>query len=348
MTKRSAPSPVSDPATKKQKTTENDMTGIDATVATPIVSFSRVAPRAAVEPERIHIDEPMEPFEVQVPIAAPVEPAIGTNISNAAKSKVTKAGKDDDQKEKKLATVHTLFNAWKPTITKPESDTFWGIKPKTGDARPHADQPAARSSDARVNPPLWENRGFRFKRGSRHVKYFGPLKPEGADSGSDLDQENLLVVKLMDMRKTSINDMTPRRTPTFYAFEHGKPQDWDSMLAIKVLNDRRGQAIDRITVDAPWSKTEREYLARLLAEAQDASIWELAERHNDRFMGEDHTAGTAFSYAETSTGRTVESVRHEYRTYKSVYDKGGAPQSVRWRVDKSIAGKALAEKQRME
>jgi hypothetical protein len=348
MTKRSAPSPISGPAAKKQMTSDSDIAGIDTAVDNLSISFSRTAPSAATESEPIHLTEPTEPVQVQGAMNSnSTKHAI---ITKDARSnvKVAKVGKGNDQKEKKPATVHTLFSAWKPTITKPESNPFWGIKPRTGDVRPHADQPAARSSDASVNPPLWEDRGFRIKRGSRHVKYFGPLKPEGADSGPDLDQEDLLVVKLMDMRKKSARDMTPRRTPMFYAFEHGKPQDWNCMQAIKALNDRRGQAIDRITVDAPWSRTEREYLASLLAEAPDASIWELAERHNDRFMGADHTAATAFSYAGLSTGRTVESVRHEYRTYKPVYDKGEAPQSVRWRVDKSIAGKALVEKQRVD
>jgi hypothetical protein len=318
-------------------------------VDTPIIPVAILNATAAFErttlnqPELlctapIHVDETTEAVEVEVLAAAPVNIATGTKSSKAIKTETTKGVKNDDRKEKKPATVHTLFNTWKSTVTKPESSPFWGTTSRTGDARPHADQPATRSSDAGVNPPLWEDHSFCFKRGSRHVKYFGPFESGGAHGRPDLDQEDLLVIKLMDMGKKSSKDMTPRRNPIFFAFEHGKPQEWNSMQATKTLNDRRGQAIDRITVDAPWSKTEREYLAALLAETPDASIWGLAECLNEHFMGEDHTAGTAFSCAGMSTGRTVESVRHEYRTYKPVYDNGEAPQSVRWRVDKSIAG----------
>lgn len=248
----------------------------------------------------------------------------------------------------KQPPIRNAFNPWKPTIKVPSHNPFWGIKPKTGDPRPHAHQPSARNSDAATNPPLWEDRKFRFRRGSRHVKYFGPLKPDGADSGPDLDQEDLLVVKLIDMRPKSRRDLTPRRTPMFYAFEHGKPKDWNNMQAIKALNDRRSQAIDRVTTDSPWQTIEREYLAALLVELPNASIWELTERHNDRFMNEDYALATAFTFVDKSIGRTVESVRHEYMTYKPAYDKGEAPRGARWRNDKSIMGKALRRSGRLE
>jgi hypothetical protein len=248
----------------------------------------------------------------------------------------------------KQPPIRSAFNPWKPTIKVPPHSPFWGIKPKTGDPRPHAHQPSARNSDAATNPPLWEDRKFRFRRGSRHVKYFGPLKPDGADTGPDLDQEDLLVIKLIDMRPKSRKDPTPRRTPMFYAFEHGKPKDWNSMQAIKALNDRRGQAIDRVTVDPPWQTIEREYLAALLVAFPNASIWELTERHNDRFMNEDYALATAFTFVDKSIGRTVESVRYEYMTYKPAYDKGEAPTGARWRNDKSITGKALRKSGRVE
>lgn len=120
------------------------------------------------------------------------------------------------------------------------------------------------------------------------------------------------------------------------------------MQTVKALNDRRGQAIDRITLDDPWTRIEREYLASLTAAHSDISIWELTEKFNDRFMGVDHTAGTAFSWTELSSGRTVESVRHEYVTYKVAYENGEVPTGVRYKFDKSREGKELRAEGKME
>jgi len=120
------------------------------------------------------------------------------------------------------------------------------------------------------------------------------------------------------------------------------------MQAVKALNDRRGQAIDRVTLDAPWSRIEREYLADILSEYPDASIWEITMRHNDRFKDKESIADTGFAFAPLSTGRTVESVRHQYMTYKPCYDKGEAPEGVRFRNDNSLAGKALRASKKVE
>jgi hypothetical protein len=238
----------------------------------------------------------------------------------------------------------------KPTVTIPAASPFWGIKPVSGDPRPHANQPSARDSNGATNPPMWEDRKFRYKRGSRYVTYFGPIKPEGADDddAEQLDQEDLLLMTLMDMRPKSKHDQTPRRMPTFYCFDAGTPKDWNDMQSIKCLNDRRGQAIDRLTLDAPWQPIEREYLVRLLMENPDASIWELTELHNDHFMGKEFVGSTGFNFNQLSLGRTVESVRHEYVTYKPAYDSGEAPGGIRFRVDRSLAGKALTASKRME
>jgi hypothetical protein len=328
MPKRSAPtSPIEDFASKKQKLD----TG---------VSDAPVSPTPAIAGPQSHN------------VIPPAEDAPVDNVVDVAEN--ADAGDNSEQstgkkaKKPKQPPVHLAFDPWRPSVTVPPQNEFWGRKPRTGDARPHADQPSARDSNAATNPPLWEDRGYRFKRGSRYVKYFGPIKPEGADDGPDLDQEDLLVVKLIDMRPTSKHDRTPRRSPTYYFFEAGKPKDWNSMQAIKALNDRRHQAIDRITADAPWTLREREYLSALINERPDASIWELAELHNDYFMDREYADGTGFGFAELSTGRTVESVRYEYLTYKPAYDDGAAPQNVRWRKDKSAAGKALEASKRME
>lgn len=291
----------------------------DATGADDILPQSPAAPVVANEADEFMDEDP---------------------VSEAIEEDADKTGK----KKTKQPPVKDAFTPWEPTITHPPKNDFWGIKPVTGDPRPHPDQPSARNSDAATNPPMWEDRNYRFKRGSRYVKYFGPIKPEGADGGPDLDQEDLLVMKLIDMRPKNRYDQSPRRTPMSYFFEAGKPKDWNSMQAIKALNDRRGQAIDRVTVDAPWSKIEREYLSALLNEHPDASIWELTERHNDRFMGKDYIGASGFTYTEFSPGRTVESVRHEYMTYKPAYDAGEPPKNVRWRTDKSVAGKELRKR----
>ncbi|KAH7082932.1 hypothetical protein BKA63DRAFT_460855 [Paraphoma chrysanthemicola] len=251
-------------------------------------------------------------------------------------------------KQPKNPPIKSCFEPWKPTVTIPPKNPFWGIKPKTGDTRPHPDQPSARESNGATNPPMWEDRKFRFVRGQRHVKYFGPIEPPNAESLPDLDQEDLLVIQLIDMRDGGKKNPGPRRQPTFYAYEHGKPKDWANGQAVKALNDRRQQAIDRHTLDDPWSAVEKTYLASLLAEYPDASIWELTERHNDRFMGVDFVGATAFEFSDFSTGRTVESVRHEYVTFKAFYDNGEAPTGVRWRTEKSKQGRALHAAKKME
>jgi hypothetical protein len=324
MSKRSTSySPVEGSSFKKQKVVQGADTSAATVPGTPVTSPTATNPAKDLDAATISQIKPVN---------SPNNPVAAEKASGKAKQ----------------PPIGTLFTPFKPTITVPASNPFWGLKPRTGDPRPHPDQPSARSSNAATNPPLWEDRGFRIKRGSRHVKYFGPLEPEGADAGPDFDQEDLLVLKLIDMRVKSKKDQTPRRMPTFYVFDAGKPNDWNSLQAIKALNDRRGQAIDRITVDAPWQKVEREYLAALLVEFPDASIWELTERHNDRFMDADYTVATGFAFAELSTGRTVESVRHEYMTYKPAYDRGEVSQGVRWRSDRSIAGKAIKNAKTME
>jgi hypothetical protein len=335
MPKRSAPSSPAEGVTSKKQKLDN---GVSDASPSPIHNVSELqAPDVDCMVENTPVKQ-KEPNDVAA------EAYANEALDQPTRNKLV-AKKSAPTKQ---PPVHLAFDPWRPNVTVPPANPFWGIKPRTGDARPHADQPSARDSNAATNPPLWEDRTYRFKRGSRYVKYFGPIKPEGADDGPDLDQEDLLVIKLIDMRPKSKHERSPRRTPTFYCFESGKPKDWNSMQAIKALNDRRGQAIDRITADAPWTRNERDYLASLLVEHPDASIWELTELHNDYFMDREFADSTGFAFAQLSTGRTVESVRHEYLTYKPAYDNGAAPEGVRWRKDKSVAGKALEASKRME
>ena len=109
---------------------------------------------------------------------------------------------------KKTATkkppIAELFDLYQREVPVPPPNPFWGVKPVTGSARPDPIQPSARESNGQTNPPMWEDRGSRFKRGSRFVKYFGSIAPENVDElEADLDQEDLLITHLMDMRPIS-------------------------------------------------------------------------------------------------------------------------------------------------
>jgi hypothetical protein len=361
MTKRSAPSSpaIKQPASKKQKTIDKPSLAV-TTIANPQVPD----PTAIAQPKPIGqndvktVDAADAP-EVDAPVSPPVKTTKGKKMAKKERKprKEPKPKKEPKAKEVKVRgppkapAVHQGFDPWKPDeadLPTPENNGWWGLKPVSGDPRPHPEQPSARKSDGATNPPMYENRGFRFKRGSRYVKYFGPIKPEGADDGPDLDQEDLLILKLIDMRaevKGKKNapknePSVPKRTTKTYFCEHGKPKDWNNMQSIKALNDRRTQAIDRVTKDAPWTRSEREYLAELFNKHPDASMWGLTELHNDYFMGKECVISTGW---ELSEGRTVESVRHEYVTYKPIYDQGGVPET-RWSRDKSEQGERFTQK----
>lgn len=286
------------------------------------------------------------PLDNGKPAKTPKKTPSKASTSKAKAGKVTTPAKV--AKTPKKPPVANGFLDFEYDKTVPGSNDFWGIKPLPGSQRPHSDQPSARESNGQTNPPMWEDRGYRYKRGNRYVKYFGPIAPDNVDTlQPTLDQEDLLVVKVIDMRARSTKDLTSKRTPRIYCY--GKvPRDWNHMQSIKALNDRRYQAIDRMTLDAPWTRIEREYLASLLAENPNASIWELTELHNDRFMNKDYTTDTGFDFAKLSVGRTVESVRYEYCTYKPVYDKGQAPEMIRWRGDPSTEAKDVKNSQRPE
>ncbi|KAF2025780.1 hypothetical protein EK21DRAFT_116485 [Setomelanomma holmii] len=288
----------------------------------------------------------------------PVKPVVpgeedegDTLMDDDAPAVKTPKGKSKAKATSKNPPITEQFLPWQHNIQIPPKNAFWGIKPITGDPRPHPDQPSARDSNGATNPPMWEDRKFRFKRGSRYVKHFGPGEPLNAENLPDLDQEDLLAITLIDMRPVLKKDPTypaPRRQPFVYCYDHGVPKDWNNVQAVKGLNDRRGQSINRITLDDPWTKIEREYLAALLTDFPDVSIWELTEKHNDRFMNEDFAATTAFDFSEQSQGRTVESVRHEYVTYKAFYDNGETPTGVRWHTEKSKKGRALHAEKKMQ
>jgi hypothetical protein len=261
-------------------------------------------------------------------------PKKGSKTSPPKKTTVTKA-------EVTKPPVGNGFWPYAYDIPIPPKSEFWGRKPESGDPRPSPNQPSARESHGQTDPPMWENRGYRYKRPFRYTKHNYQVEPDNVDElPRNRDQEDLLTVKLIDMRPKKKDDPEPKRAPTIYCYKK-TPKDWKCKQSIKALNDRRYQAIDRITMDPPWSRIEREYLASLLRDNPDASIWELTELHNDRFKDKDYTQDTGLHMQTLSTGRTVESVRHQYTTYKPSYDHGEPPVNVRWRGDPSAEAKAL-------
>ncbi|KAF2020996.1 hypothetical protein BU24DRAFT_487505 [Aaosphaeria arxii CBS 175.79] len=231
---------------------------------------------------------------------------------------------------KRKTKVSELFVDWVPKVNVPPPNAAYGTKPYPGPGgpKPHLDSPPARTSNAATKIPLWEDRKWKFKKGGRYqntfydenyVKYLDEDELEEAQ----LDQENNLIMSLVDMRPISLKDQNPRRAPAYYAYE-GIPKDWNDKAMLHTLNDRRRDAIRRITEDPPYAQIEREYLVRLLTDHPDASITELAERFNYRFAG-DIKESTAFYFGELYEKRTLESVRAEYLEHKPLYDRGIVP-----------------------
>lgn len=248
--------------------------------------------------------------------------------------------------KKRLPPIETRFTPWDCELPPtPKFNPAWGTTPMPGPEgpKPHPDQPPARTSNAQTVPPLWEDRKFRFKKGSRYVQTFRRGEEVAEDAPADKDQQENLVLKLMDMRPKTRKDLTPRRVPVYYKYQNGLPKDWDNKQTIKALNDRRQQAIDRVTMDPPWTKFEREYLLQIFKEFPDASILEVTERFNWRFKDQDYAKSTAFpAWDYISIGRTIESVRFEYLTHKHKYDAGEIPNKKEL-ADKSVAARAAGE-----
>ncbi|KAI8942927.1 hypothetical protein NX059_000965 [Plenodomus lindquistii] len=269
---------------------------------------------------------------------------------------------------KKAPPVKDLFQPWTPPETEiPEPNQYWGIRPvmrhvdeddedsaMVPDPMPHPDQPSARLTNGATNPPLWEDLGAHFKPG-RHQRYTTQTAPDDVDDSEEtIDQEDNLQIRLIDMRvKGKGADKAPARQPVTYHYgedqkdEDGvkgklgkRPIDWNNTQALKCLNDRRQQVINRLTRPNNWEATERQYLADLFKEFPDASVWEITARWNSRFIGEaiDTHEGVGTQYV--CRGRTVEDVRNEYVTYKPSYDAGKVPKGTRPKKNYSDEGLA--------
>jgi hypothetical protein len=156
------------------------------------------------------------------------------------------------------------------------------------------------------------------------------------------------------MRKKA--DGEPKRTPMYWTW--GEPMDYKDPQTIKTINDRRNEAINRITCDRPWRDDERQTMADLFKNKPAISMREVAERLNYRFGGEfwdDGYVGTwdgkpgLFGQPDELLGkRTLESIRYEYLTFKHSYDKGQVPKVKRRPTENKTKALAESKKRKLE
>jgi hypothetical protein len=161
-----------------------------------------------------------------------------------------------------------------------------------------SDQPSARGSDAQAIPPIYEDRGLKFTAEGRRVHR----------DGEEIDQENYMILKLVDMRPTSRTDLTPKRQLILWTNKNGTPKDWTDKYAIKKLNASHHDNIRSICRDARWSQKEAEVIARLFRDHPDISMRELAYRFNNTLIGDRYMADKK-PWDRKHTGRTTESIR---------------------------------------
>jgi hypothetical protein len=291
-------------------------------------------------------DNPVNAMHVDKAVIA--DASSGLSEEEVAEEKVSKKKKA----KKANRPIAECFHPWgtvlpKPVIPLPDAHEFRGCKPKLGDGapRPPTKQPSAKTSNAASIPDLWEDRGYIFDQGSRYRKYVNE-KPDNVDELSeDIDQLAGMPLKLINMNPRSKKDRTPKRTPEVYIYKNGSPKDWDDTQTIKCLNDRRRDAIERVTRDPPWTNLEREYLAELVRQFPDGSIWDWTEHHNYRFVDNYRWPTGLPGIMDLSDGRTVESVADEYRKHKVSYDKGEAPpeHAESRRIHKNAKGEDIEE-----
>ena len=328
---------------KKQRIDTKDDREVSR-ASTPVTGLSKqdspkVAAAETTDPvNAMHVDQ-----------AVMVEESSGLSEEEVAEEKTPKKAKKVKKANRPIAEC---FHPWgtvlpKPVIALPDAHEFRGCKPKLGDGgpRPSAKQPSAKTSNAASIPDLWEDRGYIFDQGSRYRKYVNE-KPDNVDELSeDIDQLAGMPLKLINMNPRSKKDRTPKRTPEVYIYKNGSPKDWDDTQTIKCLNDRRRDAIERVTHDPPWTNLEREYLAELVREFPDGSIWDWTEHHNLRFVDNYRWPTGLPQIMDLSDGRTVESVADEYRKHKVSYDKGQAPpeHAESRRIHKNAKGEDIEE-----
>lgn len=243
------------------------------------------------------------------------EPAKNTEDSSPkTKSKPNSKAKEDEEPGEEGTTkekggkksVKDRFNPW-PTKSPhppgeeelPEVKDHWGwvITSEDANAKDFSEQPPARTSDGQTKPPLWENREGPYVKGG-HLK---------TTDGEEIVQEDHLVLRLLDMRRKSKDDPTPKREPMHVAF-HGIPKDWNDGVAITKLNQSRKDYIKRVCCDKVWTNTEARYLAEQFQKNPDISIMELTCKLNDHFKGKTYIDNPG-KWDNPSKGRTIECVR---------------------------------------
>lgn len=220
------------------------------------------------------------------------------------------SGNDEPGKEVARNSLKSLFTPWtskpphppgEPHV--PQFNENWGWTVTT--PRPYeapldfSNQPAARESEGQTVPPLWENREFACKRGTRKIKI----------DGLEVDQQDHLVLRLIDMRsRIQGSQGGPKRAPRHVAYLHGTPKDWNQEYTMRKLNQSRHDYIKRICGDKLWTNMEARFLAEQFRINRNISIMELACRLNDRFVGKTYIDDPK-DWDSPSRGRTIECVR---------------------------------------
>ncbi|KAF3050104.1 hypothetical protein E8E11_004319 [Didymella keratinophila] len=195
----------------------------------------------------------------------------------------------------KQSTEGAWNRTWKPKEAEAElpaqSEPHWGIVP-------------------RVKPDLWEDR-------KGDIRFQGPLRQI-----ESYDQAQQMYLRLTDQRCVP-GGVKPRRKPVHYWYKAGGMLlDWDNSEALNDLNKGLKGAIRKNSKDPAWQADERTVLARICNENQNASIWDIAVQFNDEKYP---LAASIAEEAGYPTGRTIESVVHEYRCYAPSYQAGLAP-----------------------
>ncbi|KAJ4339385.1 hypothetical protein N0V87_003322 [Didymella glomerata] len=207
------------------------------------------------------------------------------------------------------------FTPWRPAADDkaiPLCKPHWGIIPRSGDGiLDDVTQEPARTSNGKVEPPLWQDRkgSVRVKKGERYINGY--------------DQAYHLWVPLMNLRPRK-RDQQPKREPIKYMCEHGMP-DWSNSDAIGVANKALQHQIKvNAHEDTPYTDKERNILATIFREQPDSSLLHAAKIFNDRAHPLQDGEQDMGRYP---VGRFTESIQHEYRIYKTSYDQGVAPRT---------------------
>ncbi|KAJ4381483.1 hypothetical protein N0V86_002842 [Didymella sp. IMI 355093] len=239
--------------------------------------------------------------QTESPALKPVKPRAKSKV------KITKP---------KRSTKEAFDKSWVPEEAKndfeppDQAEPHWGIIPRSMNYRPTEPQPSAKESDAKVMPPLWEDR-------KGDVRLQGPTRYI-----EDYDQAHHMYLRLMDQRCDS-GSVKPRRRPIHYWYKAGGMLlEWDNPDALNDLNKGLKGAIRTNSHEPAWQPNERAALAGICIANRDASIWDIAIIFNDEIhsLAEGKTEEAGYP-----SGRTIESVRHEYLCYKSLYESGNAP-----------------------